>query len=187
MFDTQRVLCHVYRLMGGRDKLLEAMEANDRLHEIRWGQDTEVIGRILRAHLYVEHYLTENIRAKNPALGSLEDARLTFAQKVALLDIRGPAVASLVPGIRRLNAIRNRISHTLRAEVTSEDADVFLANELFRLLRDKAAEPDTPSTDPVDVLEAFAKLAGLWLDNSPVNVAWAEAFRLGQQDDTPTE
>lgn len=49
-------------LMGGRENALASMEAEfDEMKE-RWNQDTDTIGRILRSHLYLEHYLTEYLQ-----------------------------------------------------------------------------------------------------------------------------
>lgn len=56
----------------------------------------------------------------NPRLGSLGEAKATFAQKVALLDAANPDVAAMLAGIRRLNAIRNRLAHNLGTHVTEE-------------------------------------------------------------------
>ena len=154
-----------------------------------WNQDTPTIGRILRAHLFVEHFLTECLQARNPQL-ALEEARLTFAQKVALMGKAAPAVAYLRPGMSHLNKVRNRVAHTLKGDVTPEDARVFLDIELFRALRDERAKRDadcgtkSPSNDPIDVLEDFAKHTGIALSGSASGEAdlWAEAIRLAQQD-----
>jgi hypothetical protein len=149
-------------LLGGREKAVQATDADLEELNRRWAQDTGTIGRILRAHLFVEHFLTEYLQAKNPNLGSLDDARVTFAQKVALVDESRQEVAYLLPGIRRLNAIRNRIAHSLRAEVTQDDADAFSRIEPFTALRNALAKgSEHPvSSDPLDILEAFALHAG---------------------------
>src|SRR5690349_2061866 len=99
------VIKHAIRLMGGNDKAWEAFDTDFRFITTRWEQDTATIGRILRAHLFVEHFLTEYLQARNPEIGSLDDARLTFAQKTALVDAGMAATSYLIPGIRRLNSI----------------------------------------------------------------------------------
>src|SRR6188474_605757 len=126
------VVKHLIELMGGHEKAFETFDAEYELITTRWNQDTGVVGRILRAHLFVEHFLGAYVQAINPKLGSLEDARLTFAQKVSLADGGTSTIAYLIPGIPRLNAIRNRLAHSLRAEVTTHDADAFLQIGLFR-------------------------------------------------------
>lgn len=142
------------------------------------------MGRILRAHLFVEHFVTEYLHAKNPSLGDLSAARLTFAQKVELVGGADPAVAYLVPGLRRLNKIRNRLAHTLSTSVTNEDRDAFLLIELFRALRDALASPAVASVEPVDVLESFAQHAGMALNaaSDPWAGFWVKAL-VGQSTD----
>ena len=182
----EAVAKHVIRLMGGHEKARQAFDADHQLITTRWEQDTGTIGRILRAHLFVEHFLTEYLQARNPELGSLEEARATFAQKVALVGNGIPTIAYLLPGIRRLNTIRNRLAHTLRAQVTKQDADAFLQIDLFRALREELArtQSSAPSTDPIDVFEGFAAHAGMSLHSSAARIGdlWAEAMRAAQEE-----
>jgi len=184
--NPEAVVKHVIRLMGGHEKAWQAFHDDFQLITTRWEQDTATIGRILRAHLFVEHFLTEYVQARNPELGSPEEARVTFAQKVALFGTGTPGIAYLLPGARRLNAIRNRIAHSLRAEVTKEDVDAFLQIELFRAMREEKARrlSSTPSTAPIDVLEEFAMHAGIILHASATRNAdmWAEALRAAQEE-----
>jgi hypothetical protein len=111
---------------------------------------------------------------------------VTFAQKIALVGSGTPGTAHLPPGIRRLNAIRNRLAHSLRAEVTREDAHAFLQIGLFRAMRDEKAKRASmkTSTDPIDVLEEFAMHAGISLHASATRNAelWAQAFRMAKDE-----
>lgn len=155
-FDAEAVAEKTIDLLGGRDKAFALIQAEFEEMRTRWNQDVIAIGRILRSHLYVEHYLTEFLEKTNPRLGSLADARLTFAQKVNLLNL-DRRLAQVLPGIKRLNTIRNRLAHRLDAHVTYEDANVFLSDGVFKAMRIEGAKPGTPSSDPLDVLEAFAQ------------------------------
>lgn len=176
--DFNKVHEYLFREYGGKEQFARVFDARIAEMNNRWEQDTERIGRILRSHLYVEHYLTECLQAKNPQLGSLADARLSFLQKVDLLGNKNKVLALLVPGMRLLNAIRNRLSHTLCSDVTKDDANGFLALEQFGALR-KALHPDA-SSDPIDILEDFARLAASWLDLQGSGEAdvWARAMKL---------
>jgi hypothetical protein len=136
----EAVAKHVIRLMGGHEKAFQVFDADFNEIRSRWEQDTTTIGRILRAHLFVEHFLTLYLQRRNPELGSLEGARASFSQKVALIDNGNPGTAYLLPGIRRLNSIRNRIAHTLHAEVTEDDVKAFLQIDMFRACKTKALE-----------------------------------------------
>jgi hypothetical protein len=90
----------------------------------------------------------------------------------------------LVPGLRRLNKIRNRLAHTLNTSVTNEDRDLLLLIELFRALRDALASPAVASVEPADVQESFAQHAGMALNAAadPWAGFWIKAI-VGQSAD----
>ncbi|OFV80040.1 MAG: hypothetical protein A2Y78_14640 [Acidobacteria bacterium RBG_13_68_16] len=111
----------------------------------------------------MEYFLGEYLRSHNPNPGDLSAGRLSFAQKLSLLDRNDPTVSFLIPGIRRLNAVRNRLAHTYRAIVSNDDAAVFLSVSLFWHLRLALAAPAMPNDDPLDILEEFARHAGIAL------------------------
>jgi hypothetical protein len=89
--------------------------------------------------------------SRNPNLGSIDEARLSFTQKVVLLGNGIPGVDYLLPGIRHLNRIRNRLTHTLQADVSNDDAHVFLAIDLFKAMRDALSAPKEPSLEIVSL------------------------------------
>jgi hypothetical protein len=176
--DSKRVAGRTIEILGGSEKAREVIDAEFGEMHRRWVQDVGTIGRILRSHLYVEHYLSEYLEKANPRLGSVANARLTFAQKLELLDLRDPLQVELLPGINHLNAIRNRLSHRLSAEVTMKDASVFLNAKFFKAMRDAAAKPGIASQDPIDILENFAKYASSSLNNefSIISKAFTKAI-----------
>lgn len=186
--DAEIVAKHVIELLGGREKALELLQSQFRIFSERWNQDTETIGRILRSHLFVEHFLTEYLVARNPELGSVTEARLTFTQKVALVGDSTTGVSYLIPGIRLLNTIRNRLAHKLAADISMDDANILLGTGLFKALREKGAEPETPSSKPIDVLEDFAQHAGMVLQHSATGNTdlFAEAMRLAEAEEGET-
>lgn len=186
-FDAKKVARRVIELAGGHTAAFEHFDQGFRIIQERWNQDVVGIGRILRAHLFVEHFLTAFLQKKNPALGDLDSARLSFAQKLALLPASGTSVSYLVPGIRQLNKVRNRLAHSLQAQVTEDDRSIFLAIELFRELRNERDKPKHPSMIPIDVLEQFGAHAGMMLDAaiSPDATLWAQA--IGEQTEEPNQ
>lgn len=159
------VVKRTIELLGGVERTRQM--SSDELNGMnaRWQQDVEVIGRILRSHLYIEHYMTEYLEKTNPNLGKVQDARLSFAQKVALLDPNDFRLGEVIEGVKRLNAIRNRLAHRLNASVTQEDAAVFLQAKYFEAIRTELAKPNSPSQDPLDILEEFAKYASYAFTN----------------------
>ncbi|MFS2112707.1 hypothetical protein [Herbaspirillum frisingense] len=153
----------VFLLAGGKDKFIGIAEAE--AHEIarKWDLNIDTIGRILRSHLFVEHHLTEHLQRVNPKLGPLLTAKLSYTQKVELIDRGDKFLAELVPGLRRIGAIRNRLAHQLDAAIKPEDVTVFLQNLIFVAMRTERFRPDPPPDDPLLVLEEFSQHAASWL------------------------
>jgi hypothetical protein len=178
--DIEALAVRVIELMGGREKLFASVEAEFNARKARWNKDVQTIGRILRAHLHVEYYLTEFLQYTNPNLGNLDEARITFGQKINLLQGNDRRISFLIPGIRHLNKIRNRLAHDLEATVTEDDAIMFLQG-LFKAFRDEGAKraESKLSANPIDVLEEFAEFASSMLHapTSPHSVAFAQAIR----------
>jgi hypothetical protein len=176
--DSQSFAIRLIELLGGREAARKLLDESHEERSRHWDQDTTGMGRILRAHLFVEHYLARYLSVRNPNMGPIDDARLTFAQKVALVDRSDPTVSYLTTGVARLNKVRNRLAHTLTTEVTPEDRDVFLSIRMFTALRDRLAEPNVPRMEPIDVLEDFARHAGLAYASAsdPHRALWAQAL-----------
>lgn len=180
LIDIERVAARVVELMGGRDQLIASIETEYDAMKIRWNKDVEMIGRILRAHLHVEYYLTEFLQYTNQNLGNLDEARITFNQKINLLPHDDRKIFFLIPGIRHLNKIRNRLAHNLDATVTENDAAVFLQG-LFKAFRDEGARKEKRqlNSTPIDILEEFAEFSSSMLHapTAPHSVAFAQAIR----------
>jgi hypothetical protein len=176
--DEDRIVRRAIGLAGGKDAFFSAADKEVADIDGRWNQNVEVIGRILRAHLFVEHYLAEYLTQANPRLGSLADARATFTQKVALLDAANPDIANMLPGIKRLNVIRNRLAHNLGAQVSEEDARVFLSCKRFAALRAARVKERVPSNVPLDILEDFARhtAVAFTYEFTPVSKAISQAI-----------
>lgn len=176
--DKEIVINRTLELLGGPDRARQVIDAEFDSMTKRWNQDVESIGRILRAHLYLEHYMTEYLEKSNPRLGSLSDARLSFNQKVLLLDAN-PSLIDLIPGIKRLNTVRNRLAHQLTAIVREEDAAVFLEAGFFKAMRDEGGKPNLPSQNPLDILEEFAQHASVRFSSEfgEFSKAFAQALR----------
>lgn len=136
----------------------------DLLRDIWTGTDPNEVGRFLRAHLVVEHFLTERLASRNPQLQNLEAVRLSFHAKMQLLGNVG-IMALVGPGIRQLNVIRNRVAHRLSYRVTPEDVTpLFEPGDYFQSYLDTRARiREIQATTPIDVVEAFGEWAAMWL------------------------
>ena len=176
--DPTLVVKRVIELLDGVEKTRQITDQELADMNQRWDQDVESIGRILRAHLYIEHYMTEYLSKANPHLVSVEKAKLSFAQKLALLDPNDPRLQEVKEVVKHLNAIRNRLAHRLSATVTAEDSAIFLRASYFGEMREERAKPNKPSNDPLDILEEFAQHASYAFTRkfSAVGQAFAVAF-----------
>jgi hypothetical protein len=178
MLEPQEYVARLIELHGGREKFFADMDERFKSFNAIWDQDAESIGRVLRAHLAVEHFLEGFISYTNPHLPSLENVRLTFNQKVKLLPDDDSSVSFLKPGIRKLNSIRNRMAHRLKVEISEEDRAAILAIPLFRAMRTESAKGQHPKPDdPLSVLEDFAMFAANLLHSAsnPSKDLWAQA------------
>jgi hypothetical protein len=173
---------------GGREGFFRRLDKRYEEFTAVWKQDAERIGRILRAHLAVEHFVGMYLAAMNPNLGDVAEARLSYAQKVDLLNAdENSMVAMILPGLRRLGAIRNRIAHRLQVDLSKEDEDVFLGIGLFRATRDakrggylEHPEVKPSADDPrLAIVEEFAQFASglLHAGSDPDRDEWAEAMK----------
>jgi hypothetical protein len=124
---------------------------------IKWatveGIDYNFLGYFLCIHLIVEHYLDQFLKIVHPDL-DWDASRLTFAHKISLLSkFKSDPKYDVVPAIKHLNSLRNRMSHALDAKVNSEDLLPFV-HCVQKIIGNKA----DVSKDPRRVLEAFAGL-----------------------------
>ena len=121
------------------------------------GATADRIGRVLVSHLMLEHYLDRCLRAVAPSDFNFSRPSLSFAQKVDILS--GPEShivgAGMVPGIKRVNKIRNALAHDLQAEITTADIQP-LADLLRHVGKGRAP---AIAKDPIAVVETFAAVA----------------------------
>jgi hypothetical protein len=163
MVDPELYAKIVTARFGGLDSLFDAAEKAVAHAVATWEQDADQIGRVVRAHLYVEHFLTVYVDALSPGLNEVDDARLSFSQKAALVPDSDPVAGGLLPGLQRLNAIRNRVAHTLRADLTCDDKNVFKGVELFRAMKVASGDGQALEASPLEIVESFARFAGSML------------------------
>jgi hypothetical protein len=127
------------------------------------------LGRVLKCHLVVEHYIERFLSAQIPHVG---EARLSFAQKAKLLPKARTAAAFVRPGIIQLNTIRNRFAHDLGATVTRHDLGPI--TDVLDVSR-----PEIDLDDPVRAIEAFTTVACTFLIVPPPELqqVFVDAFR----------
>jgi hypothetical protein len=133
-------------------------------------RDHDGIGRVLKAHLILEHYLTSYL-SRCLGIDNIDSIRLTFAQKVELLPSTGSAASVIKLGIKRLNTIRNMLAH--RLDVDLEQVDLNAMNEVIHLFR-----PQALFRSNIERIDAFMTIAVTFLILPPPELqqAFAEAF-----------
>ena len=115
-----------------------------------WIRDSDGVGRLLKCHLIVEHYL-ERFLGEHYGIEDLSGAKLGFFNKAMLLPTQASSAAFVRPGILKLNAIRNRAGHNLGGEPYLDDLGPIL--EVLQVAR-----PNYQFVTPIDAIEAFLSL-----------------------------
>ena len=82
----------------------------------------DTLGRVLKCHLIVEHYL-DRFLVSHFGIDNFDNVRFGFAQKAWLLPDRATTAAFVKPGVFRLNRIRNKFAHSLGAELSDADLE----------------------------------------------------------------
>lgn len=137
------------------DEIEAEFDKERRRFSILFSQEHDAVGRILKCHLVLENYLDRHL-AETLGLKNIDDARLSFYQKAALLPSERSVAALVKPGILRVNKIRNRFAHNLNARIDEDDLRPMAG--LLRLSR-----PGVETAEPVTQVENFAVLACTWL------------------------
>lgn len=134
-----------------------------------WRRDSTLGGEILRAHLFVEHHLDIYLKIVRSDLKSRVRRKMKFSQKIGAVGKTEACGVDLSRGLKRINLIRNRFAHSLRAEILPEDIGDLLLVEEFAHFRSAAlrftssnGEESWPD-DPKHVVGSFARFASLHL------------------------
>ncbi|MHA6140944.1 hypothetical protein ACX3YC_26550 [Pseudomonas mohnii] len=130
----------------------------------------DIIGRLLKCHLVVEHYL-ERFLSEHYGIENVQSAKLGFFNKAALLPGRASSAAFVKPGILRLNSLRNQVGHNLGADITFNDL-----GPIDGVLN--VARPGIVFASPIDAIEAFTTVVCTWLIVPPKELQpiFTEAF-----------
>ncbi len=170
MRDIEGIEEVVAKLRPHFTTLVQQFEHENRIFIGLISSDHDTLGRDLKCHLVVEHYLDRFLVA-HFGIHNADDARLRFAQKVTLLPNRATAAAFVKPGILQLNRIRNRLGHSLAARLSAQELGP------IRTILD-VAKPGVEFGNPVEAIEAFTVVACTFLivQPPPLQRILAEAF-----------
>lgn len=110
---------------------------------------------LIRGHLWVEATMSGLLSRSLEKPEALDDARLSFSQTLALCDAMGLIPSDLIPVLRRLNKLRNRVAHNLDAELAESDQRELVALCSPRIVEISGMSPD-PKPFPVGVATIIA-------------------------------
>ncbi|HET7395689.1 MAG TPA: hypothetical protein VFK12_04565 [Gammaproteobacteria bacterium] len=119
-----------------------------------WERNADHLGVVLISHLIIEHYLNDWIASAAPGIDIIGKSRLSFAQKVTFLEGVDSSVRWVLPGIRRLNRIRNQLVHNLDSEIS--ESELALIRDIVWPWNDAFQKP---CNNGVKLIREFALLA----------------------------
>src|SRR5690349_15510319 len=186
--DSSDFLPRLFQAYGGASEFFRVINERYTAFMELWQHDATEIGRILHAQLVVEHFLSRYLAFTNPNLPGLDHARLTFAQKTALLPDHTGLMSELKLGLKILGRIRNRLAHTLKVEITNDDAQAILGLELFKaMLNESDTRFGSISRSPRDLVERFAQFAASILQGASEHdsTLWTDALASKHCKDDP--
>lgn len=118
-----------------------------------WSSDVLSIGRILRAHLYVEYYLNKYLTQKC-LIKKSEVESFTFFQKIEYIEKRKDSIRELASSIKRINRTRNMMSHNLNWALGEKDSNYFKSRKFFQNYY-SLAKTSIDEGNPVEVYELY--------------------------------
>jgi hypothetical protein len=113
----------------------------------RWQQ-------LLQAHLYFDHVITRMLEEALPNPDAIKLRRTSFSEKVQLISAMNLLPPSLLPPVKFINGLRNKIAHELNFEI-SDDAVNNLINCTPKRLRQVALEQRGRADDPLSFHEVL--------------------------------
>jgi hypothetical protein len=82
---------------------------------------TDEIGLILKCHLIIEHYIDEFLVVAYPTITNWVNMRLSFHQKLELINNSHTIMKMAYSSVKCLNSLRNKFSHKLAYKIREED------------------------------------------------------------------
>lgn len=154
--NTDLKYARLVALFGGPEGLVHHMQQRHKDFSVIWEQDSAELGHVLHAHLVVEFFLTEYLKHLFPSI-DLEKLGLRYAQKVRMLPANGPSLTSLVPGLNALGAIRNKVAHVRRVQISKDDVQPMLNVATYRMLVGVTGTIDFATATPLEIVLSFAQ------------------------------
>lgn len=116
------VKTHYFKYLLDKADILDKdrIEFNSKIIDLL-NRPVDELGFILKCHLILEHYIDEYITTSYPTVTEPDRIRLTFNQKLELINNNRTVFGMAYPAIKSLNTLRNRFSHKLTYKITEPD------------------------------------------------------------------
>jgi hypothetical protein len=98
----------------------ERLQFNSKIIDLL-NRQVDELGLILKSHLIIEYYIDEYIITAFPAIIEPEKLRLTFNQKLELINNDKTVFGMAYSAIKSLNTLRNKFSHKLSYKTVDSD------------------------------------------------------------------
>ena len=98
--------------------LIEGSVTWDKISDISY----TTVGYLLCCHLVLENYIEAFVGANMRSGLSIENARLTFSQKLSILESwELPDQYNFMPSLKHLNSLRNKLGHNIRTVISENE------------------------------------------------------------------
>lgn len=157
------------------DKIEENFNKHNEQFKALMKTDHDIIGKVLKCHLILENYINNYLKHKFKNL-KIDNARLTFNQKINLLPDDDLRVEFVRNGIIELNGIRNKFSHRLNANIPIGNY-----NHMKEVL--SVARKGKEYEKEIEIVEDFTTVACTFLivDPEEIDLLFHEVFKTIQQ------
>ena len=134
---------------------------------VTWNKISDIsyttVGYLLCCHLVLENYIESFVGANMRSGLSIENARLTFGQKLSIIESwELPDQYNFIPSLKHLNSLRNKLGHNIRTVISE--------NELLPLVQflEKVRGKKLGKLDVLSVLEAYTGAVGAYMASAYV-------------------
>lgn len=147
--DFKKTKYFRYLLVTHHEHEMELSEFNNKILQLL-NREIDELGRVLKCHLIVEHYLDNYLSVAFPSIDNWDNARLTFSQKLELTQNKRTIFSYYYPAIKNLNLLRNTFSHKLDYSINSKDCQ-----EIEKIMQIWNKALDKPLPKGIYLIENF--------------------------------
>jgi len=101
--------------------------------------EIDELGLVLKCHMIIEYYIDEFLIVAYPTINQWDKIRLTFNQKLELINNSRTVMGMAYSSVKCLNSMRNKFSHRLAYKIKEDDYKEI--KELMTIWYNAAGEP----------------------------------------------